>query len=261
MTRLTLKNISLKRQGKTLLKDINWTVNQGENWAVIGLNGSGKTTLLKLLMAEYFPSEGEISVSGFTFGQGDITPLRQKIGVVGSFISERLPTFFTAEKIVLTGKYKSSILYKDYGDDELDEAKAMLEQIGGQALIGREYHLLSQGEKQLTLIARSLMEKPDIVILDEATSGLDLFAREKLLTHIKRIRTLGHQPTIIYITHHLEELTEDITHVLLLRKGEIMTQGPKKEVLKEDILEQFYQQKISIVPLEQNRFYIYPKLN
>ena len=126
------------------------------------------------------PSEGHAEILGYTFGNGDITGLRKHIGIVSSFITERLPKHMTAEKIVLTGKYKSSILYKAYGDKELQEAKDMLTSLGAGDLIGRKYHGLSQGEKQICLIARSLMEDPDIIILDEATVGLDLFARDFL---------------------------------------------------------------------------------
>ena len=99
--------------------------------------------------------------------------MRTKIGVVGSFIAERLPANMLAEKIVLTGKYKSSILYKEYDETELNEARQMLTVIGGKHLVA-SIAALSQGENQLLLIARSLMEDPEIIILDEATSGLDL---------------------------------------------------------------------------------------
>ena len=146
------------------------------------------------MTAEFFPSEGKAEILGYTFGNGDITGLRQHIGIVSSFITERLPQHMTAEKIVLTGKYKSSILYKAYGDKELQEAKDMLTSLGAGDLIGRKYRGLSQGEKQICLIARSLMEDPDIIILDEATVGLDLFAREKLLRQIDRITSLPHAP-------------------------------------------------------------------
>uniref|UniRef100_UPI0038F77FC7 ATP-binding cassette domain-containing protein n=1 Tax=Streptomyces turgidiscabies TaxID=85558 RepID=UPI0038F77FC7 len=90
-------------------------------------------------------------------------------------------TDLLAEQIVLTGKYKSSILYRDYGQEELQEAIDMLTSIDGAHLVGRAYASLSQGERQLLLIARSLMESPELLILDEATVGLDLLARERLL--------------------------------------------------------------------------------
>lgn len=259
MAQITLENVTLSRQNKTLLKDITWKVNKGEHWAILGLNGSGKTSLLKLITAEYWTSQGSVEVLGNKFGGTDISNMRTKIGIVGSFIAERLSPHMLAEKIVLTGKYKSSILYTEYGEKELNEARQMLISIGGEHLLGRIYASLSQGEKQLLLIARSLMEEPEILILDEATSGLDLFAREKLLRQIEQITTLPKAPTILYVTHHAEEITHSFTHVLLLKKGQIIAEGPKNEVLTETILSDFYDQKVSIVPLGDDRIYIKPE--
>lgn len=259
MAQITLENVTLSRQNKNLLKDITWKVNKGEHWAILGLNGSGKTSLLKLITAEYWTSQGSVEVLGNKFGGTDISNMRTKIGIVGSFIAERLSPHMLAEKIVLTGKYKSSILYTEYGEKELNEARQMLISIGGEHLLGRIYANLSQGEKQLLLIARSLMEEPEILILDEATSGLDLFAREKLLRQIEQITTLPKAPTILYVTHHAEEITRSFTHVLLLKKGQIIAKGPKNEVLTETILSDFYDQKVSIVPLGDDRIYIKPE--
>ena len=99
------------------------------------------------------------------------------------------------------------------------------------------------------------LENPEILILDEATSGLDLFAREKLLTQIEQITSLPNAPTILYVTHHAEEITQSMTHVLLLKKGEIIAQGPKNEVLTEDILTDFYDRIVSIISLGDERIY------
>ena len=246
MIQLSLTNVSLERQNKKLLNNVTWQVNKGEHWAILGLNGSGKTSLLKLITAEYWTSQGSMEVLGNQFGGTDISNIRTKIGIVGSFIAQ-------------TGKYKSSILYTEYGEKELEEARQMLISIGGEHLLGRIYASLSQGEKQLLLIARSLMESPEILILDEATSGLDLFAREKLLTQIEQITSLPNAPTIIYVTHHAEEITRSFTHVLLLKKGNIIAKGPKNEVLTEEILSDFYDQPVSIVPLGDERVYIKPE--
>lgn len=198
---IELKDVTLRKEGKNLLSRLNWTVNKGETWAILGLNGAGKSTLLRLLMAEYWKTEGEVSVLGTQFGQGGIPELRKRIGVVSSFISERIPESLSPEEIVLTGKYKSSILYTAYGEKELEEARSMLRRIGAASLIGRKYRTLSQGEKQTILIARSLMEEPDLLIFDEASSGLDLFAREAIFQLIQQIKQMEKAPTILFVTH------------------------------------------------------------
>ena len=247
---IKLENVSLAKQGQTILKNLNWQVNKGEHWAILGLNGSGKSTLLRLLMAENWKTQGKVTVLGTEFGAGDIPQLRTKIGVVGSFIAERLPSHLTAEEIVLTGKYKSSILYAAYGQTELNQAREIL------TSIGRSYISLSQGEKQLLLIARSLMEEPELLILDEATSGLDLFARERLLNQIKKITQMDQASTILYVTHHVEEIISALDHVLLLKEGEIIAQGPKEDILQKEVMDRFYPQPVELIELGDGRYFI-----
>ena len=117
-----------------------------------------------------------------------------------------------------------------------------------------------KGKKQICLIARSLMEDPDIIILDEATVGLDLFAREKLLRQIDRITSLPHAPLVLYVTHHAEEITEKMDHILLLRQGKIVAQGPKNDIITPEVLADFYQNPVQIIPIDEHRFYINPLL-
>ena len=132
----------------------------------------------------------------------------------------------------------------------------MLTSIGGQDLIGRSYASLSQGEKQLLLIARSLMEEPELLILDEATSGLDLFARERLLNQIKKITQMNQAPTILYVTHHVEEIISALDHVLLLKEGEIIAQGPKEDILQKEVMDRFYPKPIELIELGEGRYFI-----
>ena len=257
---ISLENVSLSRKGKNLLKDLNWQVEPGQTWAILGLNGAGKSTLLRLLMAEIWPSKGQVQVLGKTFGQDDIPQLRQQIGVVSSFMAERFPSSLLAEELVLTGRYKSSILYTSYQEKELEEARHLLKQQGADRLIGRNYSSLSQGEGQTLLIARSLMDQPDLLILDEATSGLDLFAREALLSLLEQIKGLPQAPTILYVTHHVEEITSTISHLLLLKEGTIAAQGSKEQLLAAPVLTDFYGQAIQLMEVGQGRYYVLPEV-
>lgn len=260
MAIISMKNVSLRKQGKNLLTGINWTVEKGQTWAILGLNGAGKTTLLKLIMAEHYPTDGQTEILDVPFGQGDISEIRKRIGIVSGFISDRLSLQMVAEQAVLTGKYKSSILYKEYGKKELGEARDMLTRLDGEKLIGRRLHTLSQGERQLIMIARCLMEEPDIIILDEATVGLDLFAREKLLKQIDRITDLPQAPTVLYVTHHAEEITQKMDHVLLLKQGRIIAQGKKEDIITVPTLTKFFDNQVSIIPIDNHRFFIRPEL-
>lgn len=148
------------------------------------------------------------------------------------------------------------MLYKPYTDQELDEARQLLRQMGVKSLIGRNYASLSQGEKQVLLIARSLILKPELLILDEATNGLDLFAKEKLLKQLQQINQLKTAPTLIYISHHPDEITDIFTHLLLLREGKVIQSGKKENLLNEKILTDFYQEKVEVHRFEQKYFVI-----
>lgn len=258
---LSMQQLSYRKQGKTILDNLSWEYKKGEQWAILGLNGAGKSTLLRIITAEFWKSSGELSVLGVHFGTGNIPSLRKKIGIVSSFLMERFPNDLSAEQIVLTGKYKSSILYQEYSQDEEQEALDMLHSIKASHLIGRTYASLSQGERQLLLIARSLMAEPELLIFDEATVGLDLLSRERLLTHIDYICHLPKAPAIIYVTHHAEEITHSITHVLLLKEGKIIAQGPKETILSPDILQTFYHQPVELIPLGEDRLFIKPRLS
>ncbi|MEL0453409.1 ABC transporter ATP-binding protein [Lactococcus lactis subsp. lactis] len=256
MTIINLKNVNLTRNKKEILKDITWKVNPGENWVILGLNGSGKSSLLKLILAEEWKTSGEITVLNTQFGNGEIPKLRKRISVVGSFIAERFQPNIKAENLVYTGKFNSSMLYKPYTDQELDEARQLLRQMGAKSLISRNYASLSQGEKQVLLIARSLILKPELLILDEATNGLDLFAKEKLLKQLQQINQLKTAPTLIYISHHPDEITDIFTHLLLLREGKVIQSGKKENLLNEKILTDFYQEKVEVHRFEQKYFVI-----
>ena len=256
MTIINLKNVNLTRNKKEILKDITWKVNPSENWVILGLNGSGKSSLLKLILAEEWKTSGEITVLNTQFGSGEIPKLRKRISVVGSFIAERFQPNIKAENLVYTGKFNSSMLYKPYTDQELDEARQLLRQMGAKSLISRNYASLSQGEKQVLLIARSLILKPELLILDEATNGLDLFAKEKLLKQLQQINQLKTAPTLIYISHHPDEITDIFTHLLLLREGKVIQSGKKENLLNEKILTDFYQEKVEVHRFEQKYFVI-----
>lgn len=255
---IALRDVNFIRNQKIILKNINWTVQKRENWAILGRNGSGKSSLLKLIMAENWKTSGDVTVLGTRFGQDRIPELRAKIGIVGSFIAERFRPDIVAENLVLTGKYNSSMLYRAFSEADLDVARDLMRQIGASALIGRVYGTLSQGEKQLLLIARSLMIQPEILILDEATSGLDLFAKTRLLAQLHQITQLENAPTILYITHHPDEITDDFQKLLFLRDGEIVNSGSVASLLTEANLTAFYQTPVQVEVVNGHHF-VLPK--
>ena len=131
--------------------------------------------------------------------------------------------------------------------------------LGAATIIGKTYQQLSQGERQIVLIARALMAKPALLILDEPCTGLDLFAREELLQRIEQLASEPHAPTILFVTHHAEEVMPFITHVALLKEGHFFKQGPREELLQSALLQAFYQRAIEVTPYTEERYMITPK--
>jgi len=237
---IDMKNVSLIRDSRFILRDINWEVNSGEHWAVIGLNGSGKTTLLNMITGYLWASKGEISVLGKQFGKYDIRELRKKIGWVSSSLQEKFYANETAEEIVLSGKYATIGLYEKPKPKDIQRARLLLEQFKSGHIARQQYWTLSQGEKQKVLIARGLISAPRLLIMDEPCAGLDIFAREHLLSLIENIGREVHAPTLLYVTHRIEEISSVFTHSLLLRRGEIHSKGRTRKVLTGINLSDFF---------------------
>ncbi|MBL1229410.1 ABC transporter ATP-binding protein [Enterococcus sp. BWB1-3] len=259
MSIVRLEKVGFTRDKKRLLNDISWSIQKDQHWAILGLNGAGKTLLLQIICGYLWPSDGTVEVLGQTFGKSSIPDLQRRIGWISTALQYRIRGNETAEKIVLSGKFASIGIYQKYTDSELNRAKGILAQVGGEHLIGKKYDVLSQGERQLILIARGLMTEPELLILDEPCNGLDLFAREKLLKQIEGIAQSTVSPTIVYVTHHTEEILPCFENLLLLKDGQITAKGQRENLFTEEILTNFYSESIQLLPLKKDRFAVYPK--
>ena len=217
-------------EGAQLLVDVTWTVRAGQHWAVLGANGAGKSTLLSLAAARRHPSSGSVHILGRQLGRTMVFRLWEVIGVVDPNI--RLPDELTASAAVLTG-LTGSLRPQFDRITPTDEERAMhlLEQLGALDLADREMRTLSQGERQRTRIARALMTRPRILLLDEPATGLDLPAREALLTAISDLQTSDPDLAVIVVAHHLEDLPSGISNALLIAHGEVTAQGPASTIL------------------------------
>jgi len=238
---LHMENISLKRNGSWILKDVSWEIKKGEHWVLFGLNGSGKTAILNMLNAFYFPSSGNLTVLGKEFGKNYLgEELRKKIGFVSSALQEKLHNHDNAFEIVLSGAFASIGLYDRPTDEMREKAIDLLKQLGCYEYANRNYHTLSQGEKQRVLIGRALMAEPELLIFDEPTNGLDFIAREQLLETIQSIAGNQDSPTMIYVTHHVEEILPVFNKTLLLKQGEVFSSGNTAEMISSGQLSEFF---------------------
>lgn len=222
--------------GGPILKDLAWRVNKGEHWVILGPNGSGKTTLLSALTGYLNDSSGihyasRISLLGENYGDSDWRTLRKRVGIVGASVRNKILDENPALGVVASGKDALLFIWEDLTKAEIREARRLLALTECAHLEDRLWAVLSQGERQRVLIARALMAKPDILILDEPCSGLDPVARENFMSFVARLAASPDTPTLILVTHHVEEILPCFTHVLGMRGGAVVASGTADSVL------------------------------
>lgn len=244
---VNLDRISFIRNNTTILHDISLKINRGQHWAIIGPNGSGKTSLVSIINGYHWPSEGTAEVLGKRFGSTDLRELRRHIGECSSEIMNMVHNRDSVMDIVLSGRFASIGLYETPAAGDFDRAQELLEFFGLSEVSERLFGVLSDGEKQKTIISRALMPDPELLVLDEPCTGLDLKAREELLDAVENMCTATGGPTMIYISHHIEEIIPPITHALAIRKGEVVARGTKEDVLTGEVLSETFDIPIELV--------------
>lgn len=255
MTVGELRGVSFVRGGNAILRDIDWTIGAGEHWALLGANGSGKTTLLKIITGYEWPTRGSVTVLGNRFGDCDLREARKAIGWVSSALEHRVPRKDTALDVALSGLESSLGLYREYSAEEKDRAREALDAVGAGWLEAHLFATLSQGEQQRVIIARALVAKPRLLILDEACAGLDPAAREDFLNDVARLVHTPHAPTLIYVTHHVEEIGGFVNRAMVLGAGRVVAQGPTGHVLTGTVMSEAFRRPVD-VRADGGRYYL-----
>ncbi len=226
--------MSVVRDGRPILDEVSWDVGPGERWALLGPNGSGKTTLLAVAGSALWPTSGTVEILGERLGTVDMRELRRRIAVVSASVARRLRPALPAFDVVLTGATAAlETWWHEYSPEDRDRAASLLSDagFGGPAFAARPFGLLSEGERQQVLLARALMGRPELLLLDEPAAGLDLGARERLLSRLAALAADPGVPPLVFVTHHVEEIPPGITHAALLRDGAVVAAGRIGEVL------------------------------
>jgi iron complex transport system ATP-binding protein len=223
---LEIDNVSVRRGDKNILGPLNWQVLEGQRWVVLGPNGAGKTTLLQVCSSLIHPTIGNIRILGEQLGKVDVFELRTRIGLTSSALVEQLPSDELVIDVVLTAAYAMLGRWQEKYDlwDE-SRAMALLTALGVRELGERHFGSLSDGEKKRVQIARALMADPELLLLDEPASSLDLGGREDLLKRIEIFAKDPLAPATVIVTHHIEEIPSGTTHALLLKDGTVVAQG------------------------------------
>lgn len=237
-TAVRMRGAEVRIDGRTVLGPLDLRIGRGERWVLLGPNGSGKTTLLALAGAHRQPSRGTVTVLGTVLGRGDVRLLHPRISHTSHVLAEMIDPDLPVLTVVLTGKRSTlSPWFQRFGPDDERRARDLLDRVGCGTLAGRRFATGSQGERQRILLARALFPVPELLILDEPASGLDLPSRELLLEAIEALGSDGVVPTTVLATHHLEEVPPSATHAALLRAGRLVAAGPIREVLTAGRLE------------------------
>jgi iron complex transport system ATP-binding protein len=247
---LDIRDVSYVLDGKKILDSITWTVQPGENWAVLGPNGSGKTTLLRIACGFLWPNAG-----GEVYRKGralvNLPELRKSIGWVSAALASQIPPREPALRTVVSGKYAQMGLFEWPWEapEEKDYARAeeYLEQMGAGGLKGQEFGTLSQGEQQKVMIARARMTRPYLILLDEPCAGLDPGARENFLASLRKLGKQKKVPALIYVTHHVEEILPIFKKTLILKQGRVLASGKTGALLKPRVLEALYGVSLGVI--------------
>ena len=243
------KNLSCRMGKHFLLKDINWKVSPGEHWVVYGMNGSGKTTLLSIIAGFKHYTSGTLKLFGEEYTNENALEMRKKIGFVsGSFFDVHYHKENVLD-IVLSGLTGTLSLDNDLTIEDASYAYELLRALHLEEKLNRQFDMLSKGERQNVMIARALIHRPKILILDEPCSGLDVYNREFLL---HTLSTLGNDMTIIYITHYVEEIRPMFDKTLLLRRGHIFAQGNTEDMFTTQNLTEFLQYPVMVEKTANN---------
>lgn len=228
---LRIEGLRIERDQQCILRDVNWEIHRGEHWCILGSNGSGKTSLLRALTGYFMPTAGDIYLLGQQYGEADWREVRLSLGIVSSAVRQMMADTEPAIVSVVSGKYAMIDYWGAPRVEDLVEARKILKQIECEHLAERPWAYLSQGERQRILIGRALMARPSLLILDEPCAGLDPGAREKFLQFVQNLGAKKSAPTMVFVTHHVEEIMPVFSHVLMLRAGSVLCSGRKASVM------------------------------
>lgn len=237
---LEVSGLRVQRGSTVILRNIDWRVGPGEHWVILGPNGSGKTSLLSALTGYLTPTAGSLSVLGRRYGRSDWRALRTQIGLVSSSIRQMMAEQEPALDTIISGKYAMIDFWGRATPGDRRRARGILRQIECAHLAERPWRVLSQGERQRLLIGRALMADPRLLILDEPCAGLDPAAREQFLCFLQRLGKEKNSPTLVLVTHHVEEIMPVFSHVLILRSGSVLAEGSKPGVMNSRLLSEAF---------------------
>jgi iron complex transport system ATP-binding protein len=234
---LEAEGLSFSYATSAVLRQLALGLPAGSFCGLIGPNGSGKSTLLRVLAGVLAPSEGRITLRGRSLAS---IPPRERATSIGYVPQQQRSVFpFTALEVVLTGRTPYTSRFRFESEKDRAIALAALEDVGAAHLASRPITQLSGGEQQMVSVARALAQNASLLLLDEPAAALDLKHRAKLSGSLLRLREERGLSALV-VTHDLQSLESSFDRLFVMREGRIVAEGTPREVLKEAVLAQAY---------------------
>lgn len=248
---LRLCDAQVRRAGKIILDVDEFSIAEGESIAILGPNGSGKSTFVSLVTREAFPLHRDDAPVVF---RGDprmtLAEAKSCTGVVSSTMQDQIRVHLPADEVVVGGLFGSlgvPIRCKATAQ-QMERAHQALDELGIADLAKRDILTLSTGQARRVLIARALVNDPDVLVFDEPCSGLDPEGMYYVRRTISKLAHGGH--AIILVTHYLEDIVPEIARVVLLKDGRIQAAGPKGDILTGERISQLFNVPASVAENE-----------
>ena len=260
MALIEIHNATIWRGSTCVFENLDLRIEEDERVAILGPNGSGKTTLLKTINRELYPVAREGSwVKILGRDDWNVWELRKHVGVVSQDLQSRYTPATTAVEVVVSGFFSSigvhGILADRVTNDQIAAARDTLTELGIGGLAETALRHMSTGQQRRCLLARALVHRPQTLILDEPTAGLDFAASFDYLGRIRRLAISGRN--IVIVTHHLDEIPPEVERIVLLREGAVAADGDKATVLTSENLSAVYGVPVRVTSVD-GHFLAYP---
>jgi iron complex transport system ATP-binding protein len=256
---LSMRNVDVARGQKVVLHDVDLRIGTGEHIAILGPNGCGKSTLIKAMTCECYPIvRPGMEMKVYGRDRWDVQELRKHLGVVAAELPGERTAVTRGLDAVVSGFFSSSTLWPNLAVTESMRASAMeaLSLLGAVHLRDRWVGEMSAGEKRRVMIARALVHRPEMLLLDEPSNALDLAAQRELREILRDVaagsgdrRGTG----VVMVTHHLADILPEMDRVVMMQDGRIVADGPKTELLQAARLEELFSVELELT--ERNGYW------
>lgn len=241
------RNVTVMRGGRPALERVSLSIALGEHVAILGPNGSGKSTLIKTITRECYPiQEDGSSIRILGRDLWNVFDLRVLIGIVSNDLLDGCRWDLSGEELILSGFFSSLGVWPNHEVTQpmKDKTREVLDRLEIAHLAARDIHEMSTGELRRVLIGRALVHDPKALVLDEPASSLDIHARKELHKALAALSEAG--TSIVMVTHHLEDILPAIRRVILLRRGAVLRDGAKEEVLTPELLSRVFETPVEV---------------